>query len=342
MQRSAGPAGPTVTGPTVTGPPQLGISPTPLHPLPGLMAAFDDGPELFVKREDLCGVAAGGCKIRKLRAILPQAQSRGATVVLTTGFPQSNHCAMTAVAAAMHGLRCEVLLRGPDPGTRTGNLLIEGLAGTTITFIGESGDDDAARRLTARMAELQAAGEVPYLIPLGGSTPLGAASYATAVTELTGQLGPAPTHLVTAAGSLGTMAGLILGTWAADLDCEVHGYTVLWPESEALGRLDELLEAARREYFPAVTARRNYRVLGSQLGAGYGVPTPAGAEAARLAAQSDGILLDQTYTAKAMAGLIQGIRDGGYRPGDRVVFFHTGGLAGLLATDERAAHPGPP
>jgi L-cysteate sulfo-lyase len=106
------------------------------------------------------------------------------------------------------------------------------------------------------------------------------------VTELTGQLGAPPTHLVTAAGSLGTMAGLILG---------------------------------------------------SQFGAGYGIPTAAGQEAARLAARHDGLLLDQTYTAKAMAGLIQGIRDGSYGPDDRVVFFHTGGLAGLLATDQRTA-----
>src|ERR1039458_6978057 len=312
----------------------LGISPTPLHRMPGLMSGFSDGPEVLVKREDLCGVAAGGCKVRKLRALLPEARARHATVILTTGFPQSNHCAMTAVAATMHGFRCEVFLRGPDPGTRTGNLLIEGLAGTAITFVGESSDDDVDSRLTARMAELRAAGEVPYLIPLGGSTPLGAAGYATAVPELTGQLGTVtPTHLVTAAGSPGTMAGLILGVWAAGLDCEVHGYTVLWPESEALSRLDELLDAARREHFPAVTARRNYRVFGSQLGAGYGVPSPAAQEAARLAAHGDGILLDQTYTAKAMAGLIQGIRDGSYRQGDRVVFFHTGGLAGLLATD---------
>jgi 1-aminocyclopropane-1-carboxylate deaminase/D-cysteine desulfhydrase-like pyridoxal-dependent ACC family enzyme len=335
VRRSAGIPGSQVTSSL------LGISPTPLHSMPGLMSVFSDGPEVLVKREDLCGVAAGGCKIRKLSALLPEAKSRHATVILTTGFPQSNHCAMTAVAAAMHGLRCEVLLRGPDPGTRTGNLLIEGLAGATITFIGESGDDDAERRLAEGMARLRAAGEVPYLIPLGGSTPLGAASYATAVTELTGQLGAAPTHLVTAAGSLGTMAGLILGTWAAELDCEVHGYTVLWPEGEARGRLDELLDTTRQAHFPSVTARRNYRVFGSQLGAGYGAPTPAGQEAARLAAHRDGILLDQTYTAKAMAGLIEGIRDGSYRPSDRVVFFHTGGLAGLLATDKQATETHP-
>jgi D-cysteine desulfhydrase len=135
------------------------------------------------------------------------------------------------------------------------------------------------------------------------------------------------------------MAGLILGTWAAGLDCQVHGYSVLWPEQEAMPRLERLLGTARREYFPAATARPSYRLDGSQLGAGYGIPTRAGQRAARLAARCDGILLDSTYTAKAMAGLLQGIADGTYRRGHRVVFLHTGGLGGLLAG---ASTTGPP
>ncbi len=311
----------------------LGIRPTPLHRMTGLMAEFEGGPELLAKREDLSGVGAGGNKSRKLAALLAEAKSQRATVVVTTGSPQSNHCALTAVAAAMHGLRAELYLTGPDPGPRTGNLLIAGLAGATIAFLGECSDRERDDRLTARVDELRAAGEVPYLIPLGGSTPLGAAAYAAAVPELAGQLAQPATHLVVAAGSLGTAAGLILGVWAAGLDCQVHGYSVLWPEAEAAGRLEDLLGAARRQYFPGVTARPNYRIFGSQLGAGYGVPTAAGGEAMRLAVHRDGLLLDPTYTAKAMAGLIQGIREGTYRRRDRVVFFHTGGLAGLLATD---------
>lgn len=303
----------------------------------GLKALFDDGPELFVKREDLCGVAAGGNKFRKLGALLAEAKSQRATVVLTTGAPQSNHCAMTAITAAMHGLRAELYLQGPDPGPRPGNLMIDELATAAITFLGDCDDRERDDRIAARMDELRAAGEVPYLIPLGGSTPLGAAAYATAVSELTTQLGATqpgagpPTHLVVAAGSLGTTAGLILGTWAAGLDCQVHGYSVLWPDAEAARRLGDLLDAARRQYFPGIAARLNYRISGSQLGAGYGVPTAAGREATLLAARHDGLLLDPTYTAKAMAGLIEGIRNGDYAQGDRVVFFHTGGLAGLLA-----------
>ena len=134
------------------------------------------------------------------------------------------------------------------------------------------------------------------------------------------------------------MAGLILGTWASGLDCQVHGYTVLWSQAEAITRLQDLLQAARRQYFPAVTTRPTYQILGSQLGAGYGAPTTAGREAARLAARHDGLLLDHIYTAKAMAGLIQGIRDGTYTRQHRIVFFHTGGLAGFFAARGHAAY----
>jgi 1-aminocyclopropane-1-carboxylate deaminase/D-cysteine desulfhydrase-like pyridoxal-dependent ACC family enzyme len=321
-------------------PSALGISPTPLHRLDGLMRELPDGPELLIKREDLCGVAAGGCKTRKLTALLADAQSVSATVVLTTGFPQSNHCAITAVAAAMRGLRAELHLIGPDPGVRTGNLRICEMAGATITFTGERDRDQPGLGSEVRAARLRAAGEVPYAIPLGGSTPLGAAGYASVVPELLAQLGPqVPTHLVTAAGSLGTMAGLILGTWAAGLDCQVHGYSVLWPEQHARDRLEQLLEDSRLEYFPSVAARPNYRLDSSELGAGYGIPTSAGHDAARLAARRDGVLLDSTYTAKAMAGLIHGITAGTYRRGDKVVFFHTGGLGGLLAGADTADPP---
>jgi 1-aminocyclopropane-1-carboxylate deaminase/D-cysteine desulfhydrase-like pyridoxal-dependent ACC family enzyme len=316
----------------------LGVSPTPVHRLSGLMSAFGRGPELLAKREDLCGVSVGGNKVRKLAALLGEALSQHATVVLTTGGVQSNHCALTAIAAGMHGLRTELYLSGPQPPGPSGNLLIDELAGASVTFLGDVSDRDRDDQMAARVDELRAQGEVPYLIPLGGSTPLGAAAYASAVSELVGQLGGQPvTHLVVAAGSLGSVAGLILGTWASGLDGQVHGYTVLWPEEEAMTRLEALLEDTRRRYFPAVAARPNYRLFGSQLGAGYGMPTAAGQEAARLAARHDGLLLDQTYTAKAMAGLIQGIREGRYARDDRVVFLHTGGLAGFFAARSQQA-----
>ena len=151
----------------------LGLGPTPLHRLTGLMSAFDHGPELLAKREDLCGIAAGGNKIRKLAALLGEALSQRATVVLTTGGVQSNHCAQTAIAAAMYGLRAELYLSGQQPPVPAGNLLIEEVAGAAVTFLGDCSDRDRDDRITARADELRAQGEVPYPIPLGGSTPAG-------------------------------------------------------------------------------------------------------------------------------------------------------------------------
>jgi 1-aminocyclopropane-1-carboxylate deaminase/D-cysteine desulfhydrase-like pyridoxal-dependent ACC family enzyme len=148
----------------------LGLSPTPLHRLTGLMSAFAHGPELLAKREDLCGIAAGGNKIRKLEALLGEALSQRATVVLTTGGVQSNHYALTAIAAAMHGLRAELYLTGQQPPVPAGNLLIEELAGAAVTFLGDCTDRERDDRIAARADELRAMGEAPYPIPLGGST----------------------------------------------------------------------------------------------------------------------------------------------------------------------------
>lgn len=220
----------------------LGTVPTPLHRLEGLMREFPGGPELLIKREDLCRTAARGCKARKLVALMADAQSIPTTFILTTGSGQSNYCAMTAVAAAMYGMRTELHLAGRDPGPRTRHLCIAGLAGATVRFTGARPGSNAGSAMQARATEFRAAGEVPYVIPLGGSTPLGAAIFAAVVPELLTQLAPrAPTHPVTAAGSFGTMAGLILRTWVAGLDCQVHGYSVLWPEQEAMRRLERLL-----------------------------------------------------------------------------------------------------
>jgi L-cysteate sulfo-lyase len=310
----------------------LGLLPTPLHGMPRLAGTLANGPELLVKREDLSGLGLGGNKARKLQALLADARQRRATVALITGGVQSNCCAQSALAARMMGLRAELLLRGEDPGSRTGNLLIASLVDAEMWFLGSATDEAVAEALRSRVEELQAAGERPYVIPLGGSTPLGAAACASMVDELATELhGDPPTHIVLAAGSLGTMVGLILGTWAHGLECQVHGYTVLWDEPEVTGRLEELLAATRERFFPDLTPQRNYRLFAGQLGGGYGVPTAEGERALRLVAVAEGLLLDNTYTAKAMAGLLQGAGSGLYGPEDRVVFVHTGGAGGLMA-----------
>ncbi len=144
---------------------QAGAFPTPLQRMTGLESLFSEPPELFVKREDLCGIGAGGNKARKLSALLAEAAAGQATVVVTTGAVQSNHCAMTAVAAAICGLRAELYLTGDDPGSRTGSLRVDEAAGAAITFLGACSEQERDDWVAARVRELRAAGEVPYLIP---------------------------------------------------------------------------------------------------------------------------------------------------------------------------------
>lgn len=311
----------------------LGLTRTPVHPLPGLMREFDSSPALLVKREDLCGVGPGGSERRKLQALLADAVRRRASVVVTLGAIESNHCAMTAVLAAMCGLRSELLLRGDDPGHRSGNLGVAEGVGANLRFLGDVDAAAVEEAVTDRVAMLTADGEAPYPIPLGGSTPLGAAACAMLVRELAAQLAHLqPTHLVVAAGSLGTLAGLVAGVWANGLDWQVDGYTVLWPQNDAHERLRALLDATHRQYFPTTLRRGNYTIDGSQLGAGYQQTTSAASEAIQLAARHDGLLLDAMHTGKAFAGLIAGIRSGRYDRSHRIVFVHTGGVLGLRAT----------
>jgi len=310
----------------------LGATATPLHHLSRL-TEFLAGPPVYVKRDDLSGLAAGGNKARKLRALLPDAIRRGATVVLTQGGPQSNHCSQTALAAAMAGLRCELFVWGDEPAARTGNLRVEDLVGPRFHYVGDRTTADVDSLVAARARELVASGERPYVIGVGGSDPIGVRGAATVALELEDQTIDlkAPIRVVVAAGSMGTMAGLVLGSWAIDRPWFVDGVSVFMPAPDAAIRLENLLAASRGAICPKCTPKSNYRLIADQLGRGYGKPTEAGRDAQRLLAGLEGLILDLTYTAKAMAGLIGAMRAGDYDDDGAVVFWHTGGLAGFFS-----------
>jgi len=310
----------------------VGLTPTPLHRLERLSEHLG-GARILTKREDLSGLCAGDNKARKLGFLLADAREKGASVVLTWGGVQSNSCAQTACAAAPLGMRAELFLAGEDPGARSGNLRIAGTLGARLVFAGRRDEGAMAALLEERAEDLRREGEVPFVLGLGASEPLGVAGTAGAIPELIHQARDVtkPTHIVLAAGSMGTMAGLILGTWEHGVDARVDGFSVLWPAEKARQRLERLLKETRERHFPDAAPRDNYSVSDCQLGAGYGVPTEAGGRAATLAAHLEGLLLDATYTAKAMAGLVAGCRAGRYGPNDTVVFWHTGGLGGFLA-----------
>jgi L-cysteate sulfo-lyase len=307
--------------------------PTPLELMNRLSAAID-GPELWIKRDDLTGLATGGNKTRKLELLLSDALNHGADVVLTVGAQQSNHCRQTAAAAAKAGLGCELVLRGNAPARErwTGNLLLDDLLGARFWWAGEQ---EPLTALQAAAGAERAAGRVPYIIPYGGSNPVGAAAYALAFDELWNQMMALRLYfdrIVFASSSGGTQAGLVVGARACCYDGQILGISVD-KTSDTLRRIvsDLLVPTAKRLDLDLVFGEDEVQVNDSYLGGGYGILSNAEADAIRLVARTEGILLDPVYTGRAMAGLLDLIERGEIGPNESVLFWHTGGIPALFA-----------
>ena len=306
----------------------LGFFPTPLHSLPRL-AAHLGGPRLLIKRDDLTGFALGGNKVRKLEFFLAEARRTGADVLLTAGGHQSNHARITAAAAARAGLDCVLVLSGGRPAAYTSNLALDRLFGAELCFVATGPERTPA--LHALADELRAAGRRPLLIPIGGSTPLGALGYAAAARELAGQLAAlgipsrAPLTIVHGSSSGGTQAGLIVGSRAAGLTARVIGISADETRADLTHMVADIVGPLALLVGEPAPSADAIEVLDGYVGAGYGIPTPASVEATRLFARLEGIPLDPTYSAKAAAGLVDLVRRAAFSQDDVVCFWHTGG-----------------
>lgn len=310
--------------------------PTPLEPLDRLSTHLG-GPRIWIKRDDCTGLATGGNKARKLEYLLGEALEQRATTVLTQGATQSNHVRQTAAIAARLGLGCEVFLEKrletDDPSfNESGNVLLDRLLGAKIAVCARG--SDIRQAMLDRAQALQAQGERPYIIPTGGSNPVGALGYVRAAGEFVEQtesLGLMIDEIVHGTGSAGTQAGLVVGLAAQRCRIPVLGVSVGKPRAELEAIvLDMARKTAAHIGLEHEIAAGSVRVDSDFVGAGYGVPTPAMVEAVELVAQREGVLLDPVYTGKAMAGLISRIRNGEYRSCRNIVFWHTGGSAGLF------------
>ncbi len=318
--------------------------PTPLHEAPRLREALGGParcPKLLLKRDDLTGLALGGNKARKLEFLIGDALEQQATVVVTTGAAQSNHARMTAAAARAAGLGVElVLTTEPNPPVQ-GNLLLDRLFGATVHYIPPPADpalatsDEEEAKVAQVMTSLEARGERPYLIPVGGSSGVGVLGYFTATSELMTQLEEQhdrPARIYFASGSRGTQAGITLGAKHFGAPYQVYGVAVSGGESFKRERALRIAnEAATIAGIGTRVAESDLVTDQNYIGPGYGIPTDACLEAIRLLAQSEGILLDPVYTAKAMAGLIDHVRRRTLDPSSSVVFVHTGGVPALFA-----------
>jgi D-cysteine desulfhydrase family pyridoxal phosphate-dependent enzyme len=324
---------------------KLAALPTPLTEAAGLRDALGGParcPRILLKRDDLTGLALGGNKARKLEFLIGDARQQGATCVITTGAVQSNHARMTAAAACIAGLGVTLVLTTtePDPASQ-GNYLLDRLFGARIHLIAAGPDPriavapDEEARVREVVEQLRADGERPYLIPVGGSSGIGALGYAAGTLELVEQLAAmqlAPTRLYYASGSRGTQAGLELGSRLFSAPYRLFGIAVSGGEEEKRLRAARIAnEAGARLGAEVNIVAAELATNQDHIGAGYGIPTQACLEAIRLLAQRDGVLLDPTYTAKAMAALIADVRSGAITPDETIVFLHTGGVPALFA-----------
>ena len=301
--------------------------PTPIEPLPKLTKLLQ-APQLIIKRDDLTGLGLGGNKTRKLEYLAADALAQGCRMLITTGAVQSNHCRQVAAAATRLGLGCILVLAGEDPGSRQGNLLLNELSGAKLVFVPKEERD---QRLQQAFAHAEEDGLQPYLIPYGGSNPVGVQGYIQAMQELQDQ-NLQPDWIILASSSGGTQAGLLLGAKQTGFPGRILGISVDKPADELTQTIMALAnQTAAWLGIDKKIESEDVLVNGAYCQAGYGILQPAEVEAIRLFARTEGILLDPVYTGRAAAGLIDLIRKGFFSPNETVLFWHTGGIPALFA-----------
>jgi L-cysteate sulfo-lyase len=311
--------------------------PTPLEPMERLSKHLG-GPRLWIKRDDCTGLSSGGNKTRKLEFLIGDALAQGADTIITQGATQSNHARQAAAAAARFGLECHLLLedrtgfQSPDY-TLNGNVLLDRLHGASLSK--RPGGTDMNAQMEKLAAELRDKGRKPYIIPGGGSNAVGALGYANCALELVAQAnerGLKIAHAVHATGSAGTQAGFVTGMVAINADIPVLGIGVRAPKEKQEQAVFALAEkTAEHLGAPGIVKRAHVAANCDYVGPGYGLPTAGMAEAVKMLAQFEGILLDPVYTGKGMHGLIDLVRKGFFAKDSDVVFLHTGGSVGLFA-----------
>jgi D-cysteine desulfhydrase family pyridoxal phosphate-dependent enzyme len=304
----------------------LGVPlPTPVQPMDRLGEELGLGPgRLWVKRDDLTGLAGGGNKARKLQHLCADALDQRCDVLVTGGGPQSNHVRMTAGAANLLGLDCVIVLAGDDRGTPTGNLVLDRLLGPGVVWAGPLDYYGLEAAIEAEAHRLRSAGRRAYTVPIGGASDIGALGYVDAASELLEQV-PQLSLVVVGDGSGGSHAGLAAGLGSLDL--------VLGVDSGTRPDLDDAVPAmavatAAVAGLDAPTGA--VRIDHDRVGAGYGRPTDDCLEALRLAARTEGLLLDPVYSGKAMAGLVAASRDGRLPAHGAICFVATGGLPAIF------------
>ena len=306
-------------------------APTVIEPMESLLLALGGGPRLFIKRDDAIPFGFGGNKVRKLALVAARAVADGADTLITAGGVQSNHARATAAAAAKLGLRAVLVANGQAPERLTANALLDDLLGAEVVYVPSR--EDRAPMIQEVAERLRREGRRPFAIPIGASTPLGALGFVLAVAELVDQM-PPPDVIIHSTSSGGTQAGLVAGCRLLDLPTRVVGISAddttasLQSTVRAIvSGIADLLDIDLTKLSRGTAIEVDDRFVGD----GYGIPTDESRDALKLAARTEAIFLDPTYTAKAMAGLIAYVRQQKFKDNQTVLFWHTGGQVGLFA-----------
>ena len=325
---------------------RCGHFPTPLEPMENLSRHLG-GPKLWIKRDDCTGLSSGGNKTRKLEYLMADAVAQKADTIITQGATQSNHARQTAAIAAKLGLACHILLEDrtgyPDEAYNlSGNVLMDQLHGASISK--RPGGTDMQKEMEILADGLKKKGKRTYVIPGGGSNPVGALGYVNAALELLAQATAMDLKIdrvVHATGSAGTQAGLVAGLAMLNSQIPVLGIGVRAPKDRQEASVFALAEKVCAHVgVPGAVKREHVVANCDYVGQGYGIPTEGMVEAIKLVAQKEGILLDPVYSGKGMAGLIDLIKKGHFKKDETVVFLHTGGSVGLFGYPNAFGLPG--
>jgi D-cysteine desulfhydrase len=315
---------------------------TPIQPMPRFSQALAAscpggvGPEVWVKRDDMLGLFPGGNKTRKLEFLVAEALAQGADTLITCGAPQSNHCRITLAAAVKEGLKCRFVIEERVPGsyseTASGNHFMFKLMGVEAMTVLPAGSNmlDAMRKVEAELAEQ---GRKGYIIPGGGSNALGGLGYVACAQEMQQQMfeqGLQFDRVVVGSGSSGTHGGLLAGFLGNHINIPIVGIGVSRDPADQEPLVHKEAQAVADLLGLNMTIPREAVVsIGGYWQPKYSIPNEMMVEAVQMLARTEAILLDPVYTGKIMAGLIGLARKGFFKPNERLLFLHTGGLPSL-------------
>lgn len=308
--------------------------PTPIEKLDRLTQKWG-GPDIYVKRDDLTGIALSGNKIRKLEFVIAEAQARGADLLITCGGIQSNHARATAVAAIKSGMKSYLVLRGQEGDEVDGNLLLDFLVGAKVKYITAEDYSTRVDEIMAELAEdLKKQGYHPYVIPEGASNELGAIGYLAATEEIVEQLNKLKLdidYIVCAVGSGGTHAGLLLGQKLYNQKYKVIGFNVCDDEAYFIAKISRISKGAIDRFsFKVDFKNDDVKIIDGYVGEGYALNRQEEIDFIKQVALEQGLILDPVYTGKTLFGLKDQISKGRFKKGEKILFIHSGGLFGLF------------